>query len=342
MTSTRRHASGDLFIVDGLDVVAKDDLASMEHPFYSLTKKPVKEIEPFTYKNTTIEFKPSASGFPTIYDKDLIIYAISVVIAELEEGQDPPKKVSFDPIDFLLFTKKSTGGRSYSALCDSVDRLKGSYFKTNVKINGVIKDSWRSIIGDVELETDEHSKKPKKITIDLSEMLIDSIKRREVLTLNRDYFNLTKPIERRVYQLVRKHIGQQKEWAPYMSTLYAKTGTRARLKEFRRSMREILAEDQLPDFHVSYDADADQLKFTPRESFTRAYSKKKLTAASANKPFIKPGAYQKAKQYCEGHDIYQIYEDWVEYWRKNGEQTFESNEGAFIAWVKKVYASQPA
>ena len=119
-----KHPQGDLFVIDALDVTLKDDLASMEHPFYSLSKNPVKEIAPYEYKGMTIAFRPSFKGFPTIYDKDLIIYAISHIIAELEEGEEPPDTVEFDPYDFLVFTERATGGRAYDALCDSVERLK--------------------------------------------------------------------------------------------------------------------------------------------------------------------------------------------------------------------------
>jgi len=168
-----RHPQGDLFVVDGLDVVAKDDLVSMEHAFYSLTKKPVSKIDPYTYQDKSIEFKPSTSGFPTIYDKDLVIYAISCVIASLEDDEEPPRYVTFDPYDFLIFTERSTGGRAYDALCESVDRLVGSRFRTNIKINGEVKDAWRQIIGDVELTTDAKTKKPRRITIQLSDMLMD-------------------------------------------------------------------------------------------------------------------------------------------------------------------------
>jgi hypothetical protein len=36
---------------------------------------------------------------------------------------------------------------------------------------------------------------------------------KEVLTLHRDYFRLRKPLERRMYELARKHCGQQATWS---------------------------------------------------------------------------------------------------------------------------------
>ena len=68
-----KHPQGDLFVCDITDVILKDDLASMEHPFYSLSKKPDREPRRYEHGNKWIEFRPSIKGLPTIYDKDLII-----------------------------------------------------------------------------------------------------------------------------------------------------------------------------------------------------------------------------------------------------------------------------
>lgn len=335
-----RHPQGDLFVVDGLDVVAKDDLVSMEHAFYSLTKKPVAKIDPYTYQDKSIEFKPSTSGFPTIYDKDLVIYTISCVIASLDEGEDPPRYVTFDPYDFLVFTERSTGGRAYDALCESVDRLVGSRFRTNIKINGQVKDAWRQIIGDVELTTDAKTRKPRKITIQLSDMLMDMIKNREVLTLNRDYFRLKRPIERRIYQLARKHMGHQKSWSPYLETLHKKSGSRGSLREFRRSLKALVATDHLPDYHTHYDAENDRVDFTPKASFVAAYDKDraaKSTAENRDLPALKPAIIEKAKAYCPtGVSVYDLEQNWRDYWEKSGRPPLNDHNGAFIGWCKKL------
>jgi hypothetical protein len=42
------------------------------------------------------------------------------------------------------------------------------------------------------------------------------------LTLNRDYFRLRKPIERRIYEIARKHCGRKKEWSIGLALLHKK------------------------------------------------------------------------------------------------------------------------
>jgi plasmid replication initiation protein len=190
-----KYPQGDLFVCDVTDVILKEDMASMEHPFYSLSKKPDREPRRYQHNEKWIEFRPSIKGLPTIYDKDLIIYAISHLVAGLEEGQDIPKTVEIDPYSFFLFTQRSTGGRDYQALVDSLDRIDGTRYRTNVVFNGTKTDEWMGIIDKASLETDEKTNRPRKLRITLSDMIIEAIQeRKNVLTLHRDYFRLRKPI----------------------------------------------------------------------------------------------------------------------------------------------------
>ena len=45
------------------------------------------------------------------------------------------------------------------------------------------------------------------VTVTLSDWIYRSVLSRSVLTLHRDYFALRKPLERRVYEIARKHCG---------------------------------------------------------------------------------------------------------------------------------------
>ena len=50
------------------------------------------------------------------------------------------------------------------------------------------------------------------VEVTLSEWLYNAVLGKEVLTISRDYFRLRKPIERRLYELARKHCGNQEKW----------------------------------------------------------------------------------------------------------------------------------
>jgi plasmid replication initiation protein len=51
-----------------------------------------------------------------------------------------------------------------------------------------------------------------QVTVTLSDWLFRAVLAKSVLTLSRDYFRLRKPLERRIYELARKHCGRQPEW----------------------------------------------------------------------------------------------------------------------------------
>lgn len=330
-----KHDQSDLFVIDALDVIIKDDMPSMEYPFYSLSKKPDREVRRYEYKNKWIEFMPSIKGLPTIYDKDLIIYTISHIIAAIDEGETPPKEVEFDPYAFLIFTQRGTGGRDYAALADSLDRLNGTRFRTNINMNGTMIDEWQGLIDKAALRTNQVTGKPERLRITLSDMVVNTIKERQVLTLNKDYFRLKKPIERRIYELARKHVGQKKEWDIYLDTLHQKSGSRAPLKEFRRAIKHLVQHDHLPDYQVYYEQETDKVFFYSRDSFIKAIGQNENQDENSL-PALAPWALEKAKKVAPMMDIYALEADWRTMWKDTGCKPLDNHNAAFIGYCKSI------
>jgi hypothetical protein len=50
-----RHPTYDLFICDVLDAIPKDDMASMEHPIFSLSTKPDMRELHYEHNGNTFE-----------------------------------------------------------------------------------------------------------------------------------------------------------------------------------------------------------------------------------------------------------------------------------------------
>ena len=86
------------------------------------------------------------------------------------------------------------------------------------------------------------------VTVTLSDWIYRSVLSRSVLTLHRDYFRLRKPLERRVYEIARKHCGRQAEWRIGLETLLKKSGSTSPRRVFRKMIRDMAAEDGLPDY----------------------------------------------------------------------------------------------
>src|SRR3546814_5319604 len=80
-----RHPQHDLFICDVGDAVLKDVMPQLEHPFYSLSKKPETSVRRYEHNGNWLEVTPSIKGLATIYDKDILIYCISQIMAKRSE-----------------------------------------------------------------------------------------------------------------------------------------------------------------------------------------------------------------------------------------------------------------
>jgi hypothetical protein len=61
-----RHPIQDFFICDVMDAIPKDDMGSMEHPIFSLSTKPDKNIRHYEQNGVKITVTPSVRGLATI------------------------------------------------------------------------------------------------------------------------------------------------------------------------------------------------------------------------------------------------------------------------------------
>lgn len=85
-----RYPDPDLFICDVLDAIPKDDMASMEHPIFSLATKPDRRVFRYEHNGNKLEIVPSVKGLATIHDKDILIYCISQLIGKMNQGATEP------------------------------------------------------------------------------------------------------------------------------------------------------------------------------------------------------------------------------------------------------------
>ncbi|MEM8974840.1 MAG: replication initiator protein A [Pseudomonadota bacterium] len=293
-----RYPQGDLFVCELTDVILKDDMASMEHPFYSISKKPDRSAKRYEHGESWIDVRPSIKGTPTIYDKDLIIYVISQIVAVTNKGETPPRSVQIDPYSFLVFTQRATGGRDYKALCDMIERIEGTRYRTNVKTGGIQTDRWFGLLDSVELQTDQQSGKLLSLTISVSDWLAHAIRQRDLLTLNPDYFRLRRPLERRLYEIGRKRCGTQRHWSGLgLDKLKKLCGSTSSLPEFRRMVGSIVRrhadEDGFPDYSLKLEHDV--LRMTPNEGF-----RQRSVPAQARGLELRGHMYEDARRVLEG------------------------------------------
>ncbi len=331
-----RHQQHDLFVCDVADAVLKDDMASMEHPFFSLAKKPETSIRRYENGDRWIEVVPSVKGLATIYDKDILIYCISQLMAKMNEGETLSPYVSIVAKDLLIFINRSIGGKDYDALVEALERLDGTRIRTNVKTGGEQEFEGFGLIESFKLRRSEKTGRILEIAVKLSDWVFRSIAAKEVLTLHQDYFRLKKPIERRVYEIARKHCGKQDSWKISLEMLKLKCGSRAPMKGFRHDIKQLAKGDHLPDYCVSFDDD-DFVTFRNRSAV------KALPSPSAWEfPKLDTETYHDAKIVAPSYDVYFLEAEWQRWWWESGKPVLRDPDKAFIAFCRSRYERQPA
>jgi hypothetical protein len=264
-----RYLTNDFFACDLVDYAFKDDGASMEVPIYSLQTKP--DLSVFFWesndKTRSVSITPSVKGRVTQFDKDILIYITSQLTEALNRNRPDAKNrtIQFTVGNYLKATNKSKGGYEYDRFTLAMERLRGTTITTNIKTGNVrIKEGFGLIERWKIVERSPVNDKMVAVEVVLSEWLFNAIKAREILTINPDYFRLRKPLERRIYELARKHVGKKPKWKIGIALLFEKTGTKANIREFRRMMKKIVDQNIIPDYKIEIDEEKDMVYFSIR------------------------------------------------------------------------------
>ncbi len=257
-----KHKQTDFFICDVFDTY-KDDSASMEHPVFSLSTKPDHRMLEYEYNGNKIKIKPSYTGLATIHDKDILLYLTSCLMNAQNNGERISNRVRFTAYDYLNSTNKKINGKAYTQLKDGLERLSGTRIETNIKTSeqevlsefGLI-DSW-SII--------KEGKDGRMVAVEvvLSEWFYNSVLGNAVLSIDREYFRLRKPTDRRLYELARKHCGNQATWKIGLGKLKDKIGSNSPLNKLRFNINKLAETNHLPEYNISMAKDI--VMFTRKE-----------------------------------------------------------------------------
>lgn len=338
-----RRRQAELFVCDIFDAVPKGDIASMEHPIFSLSTNPDMKSRRYDYGSKWLEVHPSSYGLATVHDRDVLIFCISQVIAAINEGRPISKTLSFNAIDLLIATNRGTDGRAYGRLKSAMNRLQGTQIETNILTGGKEQIDIFSLVDRVKIVRETRDGQMLEIEISLSDWVFNAIEAKEVLTYSPKYFRLRKPLERRFYDLARKHCGQKERWSISTEKLRLKSGSTSSIGEFNRLLDNIISDDQehnhMPDYAIRYTADNDGNENREIIEFTNRNHKKKIGSGSIDFPILNPETYEKARKVAPQFDVYYLEREWHEMWYSKGQEKLLNPDGAFIAFCKKRYAA---
>ena len=333
-----RHPTPDFFLCDILDALPKDDLASMEHPVFSLATRPDRRILRYEHNGARIEVVPSVKGLATLFDKDILIYCISQLMAALNAGHPPlARTLQLRAHDLLVATNRETSGDGYKRLREAFERLAGTRITTNI-VTGSGADAREVTTGFGLIESWQILRQTSRgpgggrmvsVSVTLSDWLYRAVLSKSVLTISRDYFRLRKPLERRIYELARKHCGRQPGWRVSIEVLAKKSGSASPLRVFRKMIRDMIAADPLPDYSLSEEP-GDILAVTRRDAVV-------LPEAEGwrNRPVLREATRDKLRQLLPGFDVHALEAEWRAVWERSGRPPLRSPDAAFLGWVKK-------
>ena len=235
----------------------KSDMISLEMPIFALAKCPdFKSFEWISVdaKRSLIVIPSTLYGRATIFDYDVLIYAISVAAKRLHEGYAQGLEVQFTAHEYLRATGRGAGGKDYQALDSSLSRLSTTTIQTNIANGGRIVKSFFHLLDVANFVVGKNGR-VQVVKIKLSDWIYSAINTRQMLSIDPSYFSLGRPLERKIYQISRKHIGDKGVWKIGIEKLLKKTGSRTSAKEFKRELNKVIARDEIPNYRLRIEGD---------------------------------------------------------------------------------------
>ncbi len=323
-----RHPQGDFFLCDIFSPVPKDDMATMEHPVFSLATRPDLRILSYDHNGTRITVTPSVRGLATIHDKDVLIYAISQLVAALNAGRAVHRTLQLRAHDLLVATNRETSGDGYRRLREALERLAGTRITTNIATGGpgeaIEVTTGFGLIDGWQILRRTRDGRMISVAVTLSEWLFRAVLAKSVLTLSRDYFRMRKPLERRIYELARKHCGRQESWRVSLEVLLRKSGSASPRRVFRKMIRDMIAADHLPDYHIAEEP-GDMIRFTLRAG----------VVDRVPPPLLDPETLDEARALMPGADVHALVAEWQRVWQATGSPRLRAPARAFLGWVAR-------
>jgi plasmid replication initiation protein len=301
-------------------------MGSMEHPLFSLSTKPDMKAREYRNGDTWLTIQPSSHGMATVHDRDVLIYCISQCMAALNSGKKVSRKLSLNAYDLLRATNRQSSGAGNDLLLDALRRLAGTRVETNIQQGGDTNTSNFGLIDGFDVVSKTDNGRIQHLQITLSDWVFDAIDNNNVLTLSPTYFQLRKPIERRLYELARKHCGKQSKWEIGLTKLKDKTGSLSTDKEFKRMLvrviNDTLIHEHMPDY--TFELSDHKLVVRPIRS----------TPTQGHPPPLNADTYEEARKYAAGWDIRVLESEWRD-WVASKNIKVRNADTNFISFCKK-------
>ena len=255
------------------DAPIKDDFNLMDIAPFALSKTAGEGVIRYELKDSIITVEGGAQvGLATAYDYDIVISMISHLADatrryRIDDSKGlrptlPPRVYRPAASEILKFCRRELGGKQYEDLERALDRLQATRIKiTNLNTaRDTAKSKRREVesfplIGRYKVVTRTTMERIDQVEIEIPNWVYEGVVKPDgkpsILTLNPDYFLITRPIAKFLYRLARKAAGQTE--ARYgLAELHKRSGSKLPPHKFRQAIQEIVeAPVPLPDYDLS-------------------------------------------------------------------------------------------
>lgn len=250
---TARNRQLDLFVAFVGDVPLRDDREAMSAPLVAISKRRRSRIE-WTGPSGqhVVVTAPDEIGVATVWDLDVILWAISQLNIAVENGRMPSATISFRPYDLLKAVGRGTGGKSYAGLKAALIRLRRTAVSTTIRKTTKDRMVDFNLLADFAFDED-HEGRPLGMQITLPRWLHNAVVQdREVLSISPRYFDLTSGLDRFLYRLARRHAGKQASgWRFSFRDLHGRSGSAQHFGPFARDLRKAISRNGLPEYQIA-------------------------------------------------------------------------------------------
>jgi plasmid replication initiation protein len=243
---------GDLFTLSSpLLADVRGERSMMAYPFFALSTSWKK---PLAYKTETvsIEIVGTPAGVATIYDKEILLYIASLLIAKMEAGENVSQDFYFTAYDLFRVTGTNTSARSYARLADALERLQGTQIKTNIEAGGEGERGYFSWLSEARLsyiKLKNGEQRLKAVRVRLCDWLYRAILLDQaVLDYSPTYFQIG-PVERRLYEVARAMCAPGPVEVD-IDELRLQVGYQNTLRHFRHVLKGIAEGNVIPDYYI--------------------------------------------------------------------------------------------
>jgi plasmid replication initiation protein len=243
----------DLFIASASDVSPKEHRDLMARNWFSLAKQKRTEPIQHTFGENWVKVTGDEKyGIATIFDNDILVFVMSQYMAAINNNLPTGRRFQFTGYEYFKFIgRKKFGGKAYSDLWASLERLHHTFVETNIRMDvGARAHSfnWLSEILQMR-EGGVH----RGYEIVIPDWMYESVvEKKIVLTLDDDYFNIRSGLERWLYLFARKSSGYNTGgWSEGIFSIYKKSGSKSSFSEFKRSIGAIVKRGGILGYNIS-------------------------------------------------------------------------------------------